>query len=148
MKTMYDGANDVLKDRLDKNGFDELGKPNDTDYIIPEREWMRRWFVDELPQIPYNIFYKRNMKWVGERPQPADIWAKQIKDGIVTKEEMEEVLQELPGLCGVQYRHPELDSITARRKYRTFKKSRPGSADLDYFIRIWENIFLKGLRSR
>ena len=65
-----------------------------------------------------------------------------------TKEEMDEALQYPSGLFGVHYRHPELDSLEARRKYRAFKKLRPGSADLDYSLRICYNIIFRGLRSR
>ena len=76
-RTMTKDANKHLKKRLEENGFDCLGKPNDADYIIPERAWMRKWFVDEIPQIPYNILLQENMRWVGERPQPLEMWAKQ-----------------------------------------------------------------------
>lgn len=147
-RTMHNGANDVLQERLENNGFDKLGKPNDKDYIMPKRAWMRKIFVDEIPQIFYNIIFQENMSFVGERPQPAKMWTKQIEDGKVTKEEMKEALQYSPGLFGVHYRHPELDSFEARREYRAFKESRPGSADLDYFIRICHNIIFKGLRSK
>ncbi len=147
-RTMYDGANAVLKERLDKNGFDELGKPNDTEYVIPRRAWMRKYFFDEIPQIFWNILIQGDMRWVGERPQPADMWANYLKNGIITKEEMDESLWYLPGLFGVQYRYPESDSQEARRRYRAFKKLRHGSADLDYFIRICYNIIFRGLRSK
>jgi lipopolysaccharide/colanic/teichoic acid biosynthesis glycosyltransferase len=145
---MEHGVNNRLKERIDENGWDSNGKPNDEPIISKTAAKLRKFFIDEAPQIIYNIILNEDMQWVGERPQPADMWDKKIEDRIVTQKEMNETLQSKPGLCGVQYRHPDLPVEEARKKYRVFKKSRPGSADLDYFIRIWHNIIFKGVRSR
>ncbi len=141
IKTMYDGANDHLRERIIKDGTCKLGKPNGEEEIIPRRRFLRKYFGDESPQL-WNVAVERNMGWVGPRPKPWDVWAEFPREH-VTRE-----LSINPGLCGDHYRFPELGIKEAEEKCMDLRESRPGSADLNIFLGIWNNIIFKGLRSR
>lgn len=149
IKTMTDGANKGLADRIKEEGLDvKLGKPNNGKYIIKGRGWLRTVFIDELPQLIYNVIIKKNMRIVGERPRPLILWLKDIEDGLITKEEMDRALKLKPGLWGVQYRYPKIPAADARKKYRAEKKARPYSVDLGYFLGTNWNILTFQARSR
>jgi len=142
LRTMTKDANGALETRLEKNGFDRFGKPNDDSYILKGKAWMRKYFVDETPQIPCNIIIQENMRWVGPRPKPKAVWAK------FPKEHVDRELSIKPGLFGDHYRYPDLDTQEAEKKCMDLRESRPGSADLNIFIWICYNIIARGLRSK
>ncbi len=82
LKTLDDEADEYHNESL-KNGFDENGKLDQSRYILPGKAWLRISGIDELPQIPYNIFLKRNMKLVGPRPvkkETYNTYPKRVKE--------------------------------------------------------------------
>jgi len=148
IRTMEKGANGKLKKRIEENGLNNLGKPNDNKYIKKGMVWLREHFLDEAFQIIWNITIQGNMRWAGERPKPREIWEKEIKEGLVTKKEMDETLENLPGLFGAQYRYPHLPASEARKEWRKEEKQRPGSLLLDHIIRTSGKIVTGKLKSK
>ena len=59
IRTMYPGAELQLEEVVKTNGFAKDDKPKDDPRIMPSRRWIRRFFIDELPQILYNIIWKK-----------------------------------------------------------------------------------------
>src|SRR3989344_4817485 len=73
-RTMYDDADNSLEDLVNSNGLDEKGKIKNDPRITKIGRVLRKYGIDELPQIPYNLIIKRNMKLVGIRPKPEKVW--------------------------------------------------------------------------
>ncbi len=106
---------------MDKNadvGYDEafsmvnyLGKPINDSRITEYGRTMRKFWLDEIPQVFYNLIYKKNMKIVGYRPHMSrdlDRYPKHIRD--LMRKRMEE---EGPAIFGVNY--SEIDIVRTAR---------------------------------
>jgi len=75
IRTMYSDADSRLEEVIKRNGFSDYdNKPNDDPRIVPSRKWLRKLFFDELPQIPYNLIWKRNFRFVGVRSKSEIYW--------------------------------------------------------------------------
>jgi lipopolysaccharide/colanic/teichoic acid biosynthesis glycosyltransferase len=67
LRTMYDGSDRLVGEMLDADGVDQrLYKFRDDPRITPVGRWLRRWSLDELPQI-WNVV-RGDMSLVGPRP--------------------------------------------------------------------------------
>src|ERR1700690_4330422 len=67
LRTMSDGAERLVGDLLDQGGTDErLYKFRDDPRITPVGRWLRRWSLDELPQL-WNVL-RGDMSLVGPLP--------------------------------------------------------------------------------
>src|SRR3989344_7624626 len=111
-----------------KNGFDELGKIRDDPRITPFGKFLRRYWIDELPQF-YNLL-RGDIKLVGIRAKPEKFWA------LFPKDQMEHALKYKPGLIGIVYAHKEMkdfkDFILAEKNYLEQKDNHPYLTDLKY----------------
>lgn len=65
-RTMHPYAEYVQDYIVQQNGYNEVGKPNNDWRVTKWGKWMRKLWLDELPQI-INVL-KREMKIVGVRP--------------------------------------------------------------------------------
>ena len=66
VRTMIHGADEMLEEIVHKNGYNEKLKPNNDPRVIPSRAWLRKYHLDDLPQILSVL--KGEMSLVGIRP--------------------------------------------------------------------------------
>src|SRR3989338_3136741 len=125
------------------DGFDSHGHPLSDPRITPMGKFLRRYWIDELPQF-YNLA-RGDIKPVGIRPQTEKEWLR-YPPAI-----MERALQQKPGLMGVQYAHhttPNFEShIRHLEEYLNSWDVDPLKTDQDYLWRIVRSIILGGIRS-
>lgn len=143
IRTMYPGADKHL-DSVLSNGVDNLGKPIGDTRITPGKEKLRRYWVDELPQL-YNLL-KGDLSLVGIRPRTDKEWS------VYPEAHKTNALKYKPGLMGISYSHNNIKDFQQHTeieaKYIKQKELSPFLTDLKYFSKIMHNIFVKGLRSR
>jgi lipopolysaccharide/colanic/teichoic acid biosynthesis glycosyltransferase len=128
---------------LKLNGYAESGKPASDFRLTPWGKFMRRYWLDELPQL-INVL-KGDMKLVGVRPVSPRYF-----------EDIPEHLQNLrvtqkPG-CIPPYvaldRKPSVEGVLkAEEEYLIEKKRNPYFTDTRYFFRAIYNIVVKRKRS-
>jgi lipopolysaccharide/colanic/teichoic acid biosynthesis glycosyltransferase len=148
LRTMRREANGELEERMNENGLNHYGKPDDNIYVKNGFfAWLRGHFLDEVFQIVWNILIQGNMRWAGERPRPWKMWLKELSEGIVTIEEVCKRLEKLPGLFGAQYRYPHLNAEEARKAWYIEEERRPGSLALDHVIRTSWGILTGRIKS-
>jgi len=92
---MEHGADKVSKDKYSDNGVDQYERPNGDPRVINSRRFCRKFHLDELPQIIN--FLKGDLKLVGLRPKPSNLWENYPKD------HGDRVLKQKPGLWGVLF---------------------------------------------
>ena len=134
IRTMEPDADRKLTQTVKQNGLTASRKiPNDP-RIIASRKWMRRYFVDEILQLPYNVLYKRNMKLVGRRASPEDYW------NYSSRQQKRRALKHKPGFIGVHKYDPKRSSEQNERRYFAEKKLMPNWTDIKYGTVILCNI--------
>jgi hypothetical protein len=142
-RTMHPYAEYLQDYVLKKNGYAETGKPADDFRLTPWGKILRKYWLDELPQI-INVI-KGDLKLVGVRP--------------VSKRYMEDIPEELrtlrytqkPG-CIPPYvalnRGSSVSSVLAAEKEYLLKCiERPFATDVRFFLFAVYNIVVKGRRS-
>jgi lipopolysaccharide/colanic/teichoic acid biosynthesis glycosyltransferase len=133
IKTMYDYADEYHLEAL-KKGFDENGKIDQSKNIILGRKWLRKYGIDELPQIPYNIFFKRNMKFVGLRPVKEETF-KTYPENLQKK-----YIKIKPGWMGVNKSSFGSTDAEKNEIYLDKYEKNPLITDIVYFFNISYNI--------
>jgi lipopolysaccharide/colanic/teichoic acid biosynthesis glycosyltransferase len=133
-----------LFDLAVSGGFDELGKPLNDFRIIPLGRILRRYWVDETPQIP--LISTGELKLVGIRPLPAEelrLYPDSVQLGY---------LRDGPGFIGIHYYYPDIssfkDKVKAYEDYLRRYTRNPFLTDREYFARIIERIVCECVRSR
>jgi len=123
---------------------DQLGKPINDPRILPWGRFLRKYWIDEIPQI-YNLL-KGDVKLVGIRPMGETNWEKypvSIK---------EKALKQKPALMGIQYsfQYSESfnDGIQQITDYLDKWESNATKTDFIYFFRIMYHIIFGGVRSK
>jgi lipopolysaccharide/colanic/teichoic acid biosynthesis glycosyltransferase len=128
---------------LQRNGYAESGKPADDFRLTPWGKFMRRYWLDELPQL-LNVL-KGEMKLVGVRP----VSPRYFED-IPPHLQALRVTQK-PG-CIPPYvalnRKPSVEGVlNAEEEYLLEKKRNPYFTDTRYFFQAIYNIVVKRKRS-
>ncbi|MBI3282833.1 sugar transferase [Candidatus Curtissbacteria bacterium] len=141
VRTMYPFAH-LIQDYLYKTGsIGKMGKLNNDYRVTRWGKWLRKYWIDELPQL-INIV-KGEMTLIGLRPLsqgflktlPADLQKERIKY--------------LPGLIPPVYAEAPKnleERIQAERKYLRLKKKYGLATDIVYFFRIFYAIVFLGQR--
>ncbi len=143
MRTMHAYAEYLHGYVLQINGYAESGKPADDFRLTPWGKFMRRYWIDELPQL-INVM-KGELKLVGVRP----ISQRYFQD--IPKDLQELRLKQKPG-CIPPYvalnRKGNVESVLqAEREYLEEKTQHPYTTDTKYFFRALFNIIFKRKRS-
>lgn len=143
MRTMHAYAEYLHSYILKVNGYAESGKPADDFRLTPWGKLMRRYWIDELPQL-INVM-KGELKLVGVRP----ISQRYFQD--IPKDLQELRLKHKPG-CIPPYvalnRKGNVKSVLqSEREYLEEKTKRPYTTDTKYFFKALFNIIIKRKRS-
>ena len=128
---------------LKQNGYAETGKPADDFRLTPWGKFMRRYWLDEVPQL-INVL-KGDMKLVGVRP----VSPRYFED--IPKHLQELRSKQKPG-CVPPYvaldRKPSVEGVLkAEEEYLLEKQRNPYFTDTRYFFRAIFNIIVKKKRS-
>lgn len=142
-RTMHPYAEYLQDYVLKLNGYAASGKPKDDFRLTPWGRFMRRYWIDELPQL-LNVL-KGELKLVGVRP--------------VSKRYFEDIPSELSELrlkfkpgCIPPYvalnRSGDVNSVlNAEREYLNEKNRYPFTTDTKYFFKAIYNIIVRRKRS-
>lgn len=142
-RTMHPYAEYLHDYVLRMNGYAENGKPADDFRLTPWGKWIRRYWLDELPQL-LNVL-KGELKLVGVRP----ISQRYFQDIPADLQKLR--LQQKPG-CIPPYvaldRKSSVESVLeAEREYLLEKTKRPYTTDTRYFFKAVFNIVFRRRRS-
>lgn len=143
MRTMHPYAEYLQGYILKIHGYSESGKPANDFRLTPWGKFMRRYWIDELPQL-INVL-KGELKLVGVRP----ISERYFQD--IPKDLQELRIKQKPG-CIPPYvaldRKGNVKSVLqAEREYLEEKIRRPYTTDIKYFFKAVFNIIFKRKRS-
>lgn len=143
LRTMHPYAEYLQDYVLKMNGYAETGKPADDFRLTPWGRFLRRYWLDELPQL-LNVL-KGEMKLVGVRP----ISRRYFQD--IPKDLQELRLKQKPG-CIPPYvaldRKSSVEEVLkAEKEYLIEKLKRPFTTDLRFFCNAVINIIFKRKRS-
>lgn len=143
IRTMEPEADKNLEKIINEK-YDSLGKPMEDPRITPAGKILRKYWIDELPQI-YNLI-KGDIKLVGIRPKSKKSWE------IYPPRIMEESLKQKPGFFGIQYASPYSenfnDNLRHMEDYLGEWKESPFKTDMRYFLKITQNIAKNKMRGR
>ena len=128
---------------LKQNGYAESGKPADDFRLTPWGKVMRRYWLDEVPQL-INVL-KGDMKLVGVRP----VSPRYFED--IPKHLQDLRIKQKPG-CVPPYvsldRKPSVEGVLkAEEEYLLEKQRNPYFTDTRYFVSAIYNIIVKKKRS-
>lgn len=143
LRTMHPYSEYLHEYILSKNGYAESGKPADDFRLTPWGLVMRRYWLDELPQL-INVL-KGELKLVGIRPV-GKIYFKEIPEDLQALR-----LKHKPG-CIPPYvalnRKSDVKSVLqAEREYLIEKSKHPYTTDIKYLKAALFNIIFKKKRS-
>lgn len=129
---------------LTQNGYSETGKLANDFRVVPWAKFLRRYWIDELPQL-LNVL-KGEMKLVGVRPVSRSYFDRSIPEDI-----QELRLTQKPG-CIPPYvaldRKSSVDSVLqAEKEYLLEKIKNPYLTDTRFFFKALYNIVFKNKRS-
>lgn len=143
-RTMVLGAEAMWEDAVGSLPRDDTGKLVDDPRITPVGRFLRKYWIDELPQL-FNLV-RGDLKLVGLRPGRQEEWESLLGD------EWTIILGYKPALIGVQYafdRHDGLDGMVEQaREYLKQYDANPRLTDACYLLKFVRNVALKGMRSR
>ena len=142
-RTMHPYAEYLQDYILKQHGYAETGKPKDDFRLTPWGRILRRYWLDELPQL-INVI-KGELKLVGVRP----ISERYLQD--IPKDLQALRLKFKPG-CIPPYvalnRKSDVNSVLqAEREYLEEKVKRPFTTDMRYFFKALFNIVINRKRS-
>lgn len=141
LRTMYPLSHLIQEFLLRKGSLGKMGKISDDFRITPWGKWIRKYWLDELPQI-INIL-KGEMAIVGLRPLSKSFF-RQLPEDL-----QDERVNYLPGLIPPVYadRPKNLkERIDSERTYLRRKKKYGLAVDLIYLFRVLHSIIFKGQR--
>jgi lipopolysaccharide/colanic/teichoic acid biosynthesis glycosyltransferase len=142
-RTMHPYAEYLQDYVLKLNGYGQNGKPKDDFRVTPWGKFLRRYWLDELPQL-INVF-KGELNFVGVRP----ISLRYFQD---IPEDLKNLRLKFKPGCIPPYvalnRNNDLESVLqAEREYLFEKLKNPIYTDIKFFIKAICNILFKRKRS-
>ena len=141
-RTMHPYAEYLQDYVLRINGYSEIGKPADDFRMTNWGKFMRKYWLDELPQL-INVL-KGEMKLVGIRPLSKRFLAEYPPDVLEMR------LKHKPG-CVPPYvallKQDVEEYIESERIYLTEKEKHPYTTDIKYFFKAFYNILTNKIRS-
>lgn len=141
-RTMVSNA-DKIEPEVKVSSLDELGKPAEDNRITSFGKFMRKYFLDELPQV-YNLV-RGDIGLVGIRPRTGEAW-KQFPE-----EHKQEALKYKPGLLGVQYSQKTecfQDLVNVEACYLIERGDNEKRTQIKYFFKILSNLIFYEARSK
>ena len=143
LRTMHPYSEYLQDYVLKLNGYAETGKPADDFRLVPWGKYVRRYWLDELPQL-INLF-KGELKLVGVRP----VSERYFQD--IPKEIQELRLTQKPGCIPPYVALNRKGSVTsvlqAEKEYLEEKIKNPLFTDTKFFFKAIYNIVFKNKRS-
>lgn len=144
IRTMMPNAELEFRNLANNNGMDGLGKIMDDPRVTKIGRVLRRYGIDELPQI-YNIL-KGEMSFVGIRPRSEEDWS------YLPNELREHALRYKPGWFTPAYSEVDVKDMEELARiestYLQKKDKFPIKTDAEYLLKILFNFVLKGVRSK
>ncbi len=142
-RTMYPYSEFLHDYILKLNGYAESGKPREDFRLTPWGKWMRKYWVDELPQL-INVL-KGEMRILGVRP----VSARYNQD---IPEELRQLrFKQKPGCIppyvALNRKGSKDDVIAAEIEYLQMKEKHPYWTDVKLFFQAIFNIFIRRKRS-
>lgn len=142
LATMIPGADQQYADAA-YAGLDQLGKIPDDPRITRVGRFLRRYWIDELPQL-VNVL-RGELGLIGIRPRTEVHWRQ------FSPEHKTAALRYKPGLLGIPYAARNLaafdDLVRLEEGYLREKTQAPVATDLRYGAAILVNILFNGVRS-
>jgi lipopolysaccharide/colanic/teichoic acid biosynthesis glycosyltransferase len=142
-RTMYPYSEFLHDYILKMNGYAESGKPKEDFRLTPWGKWMRKYWVDELPQL-INVL-KGEMRILGVRPVSARY-----------NQDIPEELRQLrfkhkpgciPPYVALNRKGSKDDVIAAEMEYLKMKEEHPYWTDVKLFFQAIFNIVIRRKRS-
>jgi lipopolysaccharide/colanic/teichoic acid biosynthesis glycosyltransferase len=141
LRTMVPGTDSMFNELAREFGTDIKGNLIYDPRITEKGAKRRESWIDELPQL-YNLL-KGDIKLVGIRPMGEKHWEEYSFK--------EKAIKYKPGLLGINYAIPKgstkEEATAVIEKYLQEYEKRPILTDIKYFVKIWDNILFKGVRS-
>jgi len=135
VRTMYRFSEYIQDYLVDRYGYDEFGKPNNDFRMLPYGKFLRKFYIDEIPQLVNLV--KRDIDLVGVR--------RLSRSGLnyLPPEIREERMKYKPGLIPPQIAIGQNDIkgvIFAERTYLDELKTNPIKTNFKYFFKALYNI--------
>jgi len=141
-RTMHPYAEYLQDYVLKVSGYSEIGKPADDFRLTKWGKFLRKYWLDELPQL-INVL-KGEMRLVGIRPLSQRFLAEYPEDVLEMR------LKHKPG-CVPPYvallKQDVEEYIESERIYLQEKEKKPFTTDIKYLFKAFYNIFTNKIRS-
>jgi len=144
LRTMCYNAESKFHQLTSTNGRDGLGKIVNDPRITPLGKFLRKYWIDELPQL-WNVCITHDMSFVGIRPMN-ETHLKYYPEDI-----QKEILKYKPGLIPPGYRRKAdtfEEHVNLMREYFSDLKEHPIKAKVDCFFDVLYQITIKRMRSK
>ncbi|MES2588162.1 MAG: sugar transferase [Bacteroidota bacterium] len=142
-RTMHPYSEYLQNYIVQKHGLNEKGKIHRDFRLTPWGKWMRKYWIDEIPQL-LNLF-KGQMKLVGVRPVSENYYKRLPED--LQKLRIKYKPGCIPPYVALNFKSSFEAVVNAERVYLKLKSKNPYFTDLKFFFYALINIFLKGKRS-
>lgn len=143
IRTMHPYS-EYLQDFMIKNsGYSKKGKLNNDFRVTIWGKWMRKYYLDELPQI-INVL-KGEMKLLGLRPLSEAYF-----NGLSIDYQNERLKHKpgcIPPYVALNYKSSKEEVIKAEKKYIELKKCKPYTTDMILFFKALRNLLIYKVRS-
>ena len=144
-RTMKPDSYKEKDDLIKSNGIDGLGKVINDPRITSIGKLLRKYWIDELPQLFWNICIKQNMCLVGLRPQSEEEWKSYPED--IRKKQSRYRYGLISPTYTIRKKNFE-ENIRINREYLNNREKNRWRTDIECFFRVMNNIIFKGMRSR